>query len=163
VTLEEAAARAEELADAGNQRGLAELRAQWDDEVEAAARSRDFRERAQAYRAVGSFRYRQKLELLRRGLEDESPACRGVSLVSLERLSRDGPAPINAARALLHELATRDPNDAVRRLAILSLKNGSPQRDTILILESLGDNDEQPKDLRQSARKVADLLRRKSR
>ena len=51
----------------------------------------------------------------------------------------------------------------VRRLAVLCLKNGSPQRDTILILESLGDNDEQPKDLRQSARKVADLLRRKSR
>jgi hypothetical protein len=161
VTLEEAAAQAEELAEAKNERGLAELRAQWDDEVEAAARSRDFRERAQAYRAVGSFRYRQKLELLRRGLEDESPACRGVSLVSLERLSRDGPAPINAARALLHELATRDPNDAVRRLAILSLKNGSPQRDTILILESLGDNEDQPKDLRQSARKVAELLRRK--
>ena len=163
MTLEEAAARAEELVAAGDQRALAELRAQWDDEVESAARSRDFRERAQAYRAVGAFQYRQKLELLRRGLEDESPACRGVALVSLERLSRDGPAPVNAARARLHDLATRDPNDAVRRLAILCLKNGSAQRDTILILESLADRDEEPKELRQSAAKVAELLRRKSR
>jgi hypothetical protein len=163
VTLEEAAARAEELAEAGDARGLADLRAEWEDEVEAAARSRDFRERARAYKAIGSFRYRQKLELLRRGLEDESPACRGVALVSLERLSRDGPAPVNGVRALLHELITRDPNDAVRRLAILCLKNGSPQRDTILILESLGADDEQPRELRQSASKVAELLRRKSR
>ena len=163
MTLDEAAARAEELAEAGDQRGLAELRSRWDDEVEAAARSRDFRERAQAYRAVGAFRYRQKLELLRRGLEDESPACRGVALVSLERLSRDGPAPVNSVRSLLHELATRDPNDAVRRLAILCLKNGSAQRDTILILESLADKDEEPRELRQSATKVAELLRRKTR
>jgi HEAT repeat protein len=163
ASLEEAASRAEELAESGDERGLAELRARWDDEVEAAARSRDFRVRAQAFRALGSFRYRQKLELLRRGLGDESPACRGVALVSLERLSRDGPAPVNAARALLHELATHDPNAAVRRLAILCLKNGSQQRDTILILDSLADNDEQPKELRQSAAKVAELLRRKSR
>jgi len=163
VTLEEAAARAEELAEAGDARGLAELRAEWEDEVEAAARSRDFRERARAYRAIGAFRYRQKLELLRRGLEDESPACRGVALVSLERLSRDGPAPVNSARARLHELVAHDPNEAVRRLAVLCLKNGSPQRDTILILDSLGRDDEQPRDLRQSAAKVAELLRRKSR
>jgi len=71
VTLEEAAARAEELAEAGDARGLAELRAEWEDEVEAAARSRDFRERARAYRAIGAFRYRQKLDLLRRGLEED--------------------------------------------------------------------------------------------
>jgi HEAT repeat protein len=163
ATLDEAATLAEQLAEAGDQRGLAELRTRWEDEVEAAARSQDFRQRAQAFRALGSFRYRQKLELLRRGLEDESPACRGVALVSLERLSRDGPAPVNSARALLHELATRDPNAAVRRLAILCLKNGSPQRDTILILESLADHEDEPKELRQSGKKVAELLRRKSR
>jgi len=163
VTLEEAAARAEQLAEAGDERALATLRSEWDDEVEGAARSGDFRTRAQAYRAIGSFRYRQKFELLRRGLEDESPACRGVALVSLERLSRDGPAPVNAARARLHELVTHDPNAAVRRLAVLCLKNGSPQRDTILILESLGKNEDEPRELRQSAAKVAELLRRKSR
>ena len=78
VTLAEAAAEAD-----GARRGRATsaswptLRASWDDELEAAARSRDFRERAVAYRAISQFRFRQKIELLRRGLEDESPACRG--------------------------------------------------------------------------------------
>ena len=51
----------------GNERGLATLRAQWDDELEAAARSADYRVRGQAFRAIGEFRFRQKLELLRRG------------------------------------------------------------------------------------------------
>ena len=40
----------------------------------------DYRERAVAYRAIGQFRFRQKLELLRRGLDDESPAARGSAL-----------------------------------------------------------------------------------
>ena len=68
MTLAEAAAQADELAQRGAERELAQLRAEWDDELEAAARNADFRERAAAYRAVGQFRYRQKLELLRRGL-----------------------------------------------------------------------------------------------
>ena len=51
----------------------------------------DFRVRAQAYRAIAQFRFRQKTELLRRGLEDDSPACRGSALVALESLSRDHP------------------------------------------------------------------------
>ena len=29
------------------------------------------------YRAIAQFRFRQKLELVRRGLQDESPAARG--------------------------------------------------------------------------------------
>src|SRR6266700_4966768 len=132
MTLQEAAAQADELAQSGAERELAALRQQWADEVEGAARSSDYRERAVAYRAIGQFRYRQKLELLRRGLEDESPACRGSALVSLELLSRDGPAPVNAVRPLLHSLANSDPNQAVRRLAVLCLRNGSPQRDTIV-------------------------------
>ena len=74
LNLAEAAAQAQELAEAGDERALADLRAQWDDEVEGAARDADFRVRAVAYRAIGQFRYRQKLELLQRGLEDESPA-----------------------------------------------------------------------------------------
>src|SRR5439155_1736375 len=82
------------------------------EQLEAAARSSDFRERAAAYRAVGQFRFRQKLELLRRGLDDESPACRGSALVSLELLSREHPGVVNAVRPLLHELAARDPNQA---------------------------------------------------
>src|ERR671925_427913 len=100
MTLVEAAVQADELAQAGSERELAMLRQQWDDELESAARSSDYRQRAVAYRAIGQFRFRQKLELLRRGLEDESPACRGSALVSLELLSRDGPAPVNLDRPL---------------------------------------------------------------
>jgi HEAT repeat protein len=162
-TLAQAAAEAEELSASGSERELASLRAQWDEELEAAARSADFRERAVAYRAIGQFRYRQKLELLRRGLEDESPAARGSALLSLELLSRDGPAPVNADRSLLHTLATSDPNAVVRRLAILNLKNGSPQRDTIVILEGIAEDDEQPRELREVAKRVAGLLTKKSR
>jgi HEAT repeat protein len=139
------------------------LRSRWDDELEGAARSGDFRERAVAYRAIGQFRYRQKLELLRRGLEDESPAARGSALLSLELLSREGPAAVNADRALLHTLAASDPNAAVRRLAILCLKNGSPQRDTIVILEGLAEDEEQDRELRDAAKRVAALLTKKSR
>ena len=134
MSLAEAAAEAAALAERGAERELAALRARWADELEAAARSRDFRERAVAYRAIGLFRWRQKQELLRRGLEDESPACRGSALVSVELLSRDHPGVVNAVRPLLHTLVNSDPNDAVRRLAALCLTNGSPHRDTIVLL-----------------------------
>ena len=73
MTLADAAAEAADLASRGEEQELAALRARWDDELEAAARSADFRERAVAYRAIAQFRFRQKVELLRRGLEDESP------------------------------------------------------------------------------------------
>src|SRR5919204_6336025 len=108
MTLTEAAAQADELAQSGSERELAALRQQWDEEVESAARSGDYRERAAAYRAIGQFRFRQKLELLRRGLEDESPAVRGSALLSLELLSRNAPREINAVRPLLHSLANAD-------------------------------------------------------
>lgn len=163
MTLAEAAAEGAALAERGAERELAQLRGQWDEELEAAARSADFRDRVVAYRAVGQFRFRQKLELLRRGLEDDSPACRGSALLSLELLSRDAPGPVNAVRPLLHELATHDPNEAVRRLAVMSLKNGSPQAATIQILQSLGEDDEQPRELRDAAVKVAALLKKKTR
>jgi HEAT repeat protein len=160
--LAEAAAQADALAEEGSERELAQLRAQWDEELEAAARSADYRERAVAYRAIAQFRFRQKIELLRRGLEDESPACRGSALLSLERLSRDHPSVVNGVRPLLHEIVARDDNEAVRRLAIMALRNGSPQRDTIGILSALGDDDEQARELREAAAKVAQQLRRKA-
>jgi HEAT repeat protein len=162
VTLAEAAVEANSLADAGSERELAELRAKWDEDVEHDARSQDFRVRAVAFRAVGQFRFRQKTELLRRGLEDVSPACRGSALLSLELLSRDHPGVVNGVRPLLHEMVARDDNDAVRRLAVMSLKNGSPQRDTIGILAALADDDEAGRELREAAGKVAQLLRRKA-
>ena len=162
MTLAETANEADALAAAGDERRLAELRSAWDEELEAAVRSPDFRERAIAYRAISQFRYRQKLELLRRGLEDESPACRGSAIVSLEALSRDHPSVINAVRPLLHELVAHDGNDAVRRLAVMALRNGSAQRDTIAILTALGQDDEQGRELRDAAAKVAQALRRRA-
>jgi hypothetical protein len=163
VTLAEAAAEAQRLAEAGDERALAELRRQWDDEVEAAVRDSDYRVRAVAFRAIAQFRFRQKLVLLERGLGDESPACRGSALVALESLSRDHPAAVNSVRRILHELASNDGNEAVRRLAILCLKNGSAQRDTQVLLEGLARDDEQSRELRDTARKVAQALARKSR
>jgi HEAT repeat protein len=162
TALGDAAVEAAALADRGAEQELAELRSRWDDELEAAARSPDFRERAIAYRAISQFRFRQKIELLRRGLEDESPACRGSALLSLELLSRDHPSVVNGVRPLLHELATRDDNDAVRRLAVMALRNGSAQRDTIGILTAMGQNDELSRELREAAMKVAQGLRRKA-
>jgi HEAT repeat protein len=158
----EAAARADELAQAGEERELAGLRAEWGDELEQTVRSADYRVRALAYRAIGQFRFRQKLELLRRGLEDESPACRGAALISIELLSRDSPGVVNSVRPLLHTLANGDPNQAVRRLAVVCLKNGSPQRDTIVLLNGLAEDDDQERELRETARKVAVALKKKA-
>jgi HEAT repeat protein len=162
MTLTEAAAQADELAQSGSERELATLRQQWDEEVEATARSGDYRERAVAYRAIGQFRFRQKLELLRRGLEDDSPAVRGSALVSVQQLSKDAPGLVNSMRPLLHNLASADPNQAVRRLAIVCLRNGSPQRETIVLLNGLAEDDEQEAALRQAARAVASDLRKRA-
>jgi hypothetical protein len=162
LTLAEVASEADDLAQRGAERELADLRLQWADELEASARSSNYQERAVAYRAIGQFRFRQKLELLRRGLEDESPACRGAALISIELLSRDSPGVVNSVRPALHSMASADPNKAVRRLAVVCLKNGSPQRDTIVLLNGLGDDEEQQRDLRESAQKVAALLKKKS-
>jgi hypothetical protein len=161
VTLAEAAAQADELAKSGSERELATLRSQWDDELEAAARSSDFRERALAFRAIGQFRWRAKEELLRRGLDDESPAARGSALLSIELLSRDHPSTVNGVRRLLHDLATGDGNSAVRRLAVMSLKNGSPERVTIGILDGLAQNEEADAELRRAAAAVAQQLKRR--
>jgi HEAT repeat protein len=162
VSLTEAAAEASALAEAGDERRLADLRKQWEDELEGAARSADFRERAIAYRAIGQFRWRQKNELLQRGLGDESPACRGSALVSIELLSRDHPGLVNQLRPLLHRLLNADDNEAVRRLAAVCLAHGSPNRDTIVLLEHMGENDELSRELQAVAKRVAQTLRRKS-
>jgi hypothetical protein len=161
VTLQEAAAQADALAQEGSERELADLRAQWGDELESAARSQDFRERAVAYRAIGQFHWRAKEELLRRGLDDESPACRGSALLSVEMLSRDHPSTVNGVRSLLHSLVSGDGNAAVRRLAVLALKNGSPQRETIVLLEGLAGDDEADAQLRKTAAGVAQQLKRR--
>lgn len=163
MSLADAALEADALAQAGKERELATLRAQWDEELESAARAQDYRERAVAFRAIGQFRFRQKIELLRRGLDDESPAARGSALISLELLTRDHPGPINSMRALLHTLATEDGNGAVRRLAMVCLRNGPAHRDTITILNGLADDDDADRDLRTTAKAVAASLTKKSR
>jgi len=158
ASLAEAVGRAAELTD---ERGLADLRREIDDELEAAARSQDYRERALAYRAIGQLRFNQKTELLRRGLEDGSPAARGSALLSLELLSRAHPGLVNKVRPTLHTLSNEDPNPAVRRLAVLSLKNGSPQADTLTLLAHLGQEAEE-KELRAAADSVHQVLRKKA-
>jgi HEAT repeat protein len=160
LDLAEVAARAAKIED---ERELSQLRHAADEEIEEAARSEDYRERAIAYRAVGQMRFRAKTELLRRGLEDSSPACRGSALLSLELLSRDHAGVVNGVRSLLHQLANADPNAAVRRLAVLALKNGSPQPDTIVLLEHLGASEEEDRELRAASAKVVETLKRKSR
>ena len=110
----------------------------------------DYRERALAYRAIGQLRFNQKTELLRRGLEDESPAARGSALLSLELLSRDHQGVVNAVRGTLHSLANEDPNAAVRRLAILCAQERLAQADTLTLLAHLAE-EEDDKDLRAAA------------
>ena len=163
MTLAEAAAEADALAQAGDEKALASLRSQWDEEIEADARDADYRVRAQAYRAIAQFRFRQKLELLRRGLEDESAGARGSALIALRSLSTDHPGDVNGFRPLLNELAMRDPNDAVRRLAILCLQNGTADRGTIQLLDGIAGDDEADREVRETARKVSASLVKKSR
>jgi hypothetical protein len=162
MSLPEAAAKADELAQSGAERELATLRQQWDDELESAARSPDYRQRAVAYRAIGQFRFRQKLELLHRGFEDESPAARGSALLSVQLLSKESPGVVNSIRPLLHSMLSTDGNQAVRRLAVLCLRNGSPQRETIVLLNGLAEDDEQELELRKAARSVAAELKKRA-
>ena len=81
----------------------------------------------------------------------------------LEKLSRDAPGAVNGLRSVLHRLANADDNQAVRRLAIVTLRNGSAHRDTIVLLEGLGADDELERELRETAAKVAAGLKKKSR
>ncbi len=158
MNLAEVSARA---ADAADERALADLRREVADEIESAVRSADYRQRALAFRAIGQLRFAQKTELLRRGLEDESPACRGSALLSLELLSRQAPGLVNGVRPRLHTLATEDGNGAVRRLAVLALKNGTPTRDTLTLLAHLAEEAEE-RELRAAAASVHHALRRKA-
>jgi hypothetical protein len=49
----------------------------------------------------------------------------------------------------------------VRRLAILCLKNGSPERNTIVLLDGLAQDDEADKELQRAAASVAQALKKK--
>ena len=84
---------------------------------------------------------------------------RGSALIALEGLSRAHPGDVNAYRPLLHELASRDPNVAVRRLAIVCFKNGTPARETIVILDGIAADDEADAEVRKTARSVVAAAR----
>ena len=51
----------------------------------------------------------------------------------------------------------------MRRLAIVTLKNGSAHRDTIVLLEGMAEDDRNERDLRETAAKVAATLKKKGR
>ncbi len=51
----------------------------------------------------------------------------------------------------------------MRRLAIVCLKNGTPERATIQLLDGIAENDEDEAEVRKTARSVALLLTKKSR
>jgi hypothetical protein len=50
----------------------------------------------------------------------------------------------------------------VRRLAIVCLKNGSPQANTVQLLNGLAEDDEQERELREIARRVAAALKKRA-
>jgi len=80
----------------------------------------------------------------------------------VQLLSKGNPGVVNQMRPLLHTLATVDSNEAVRRLAIICLRNGSPQRETVVLLNGLAEDDEQEPELRNAARAVAADLRKRA-
>ena len=150
MELAEAAAHADALArEPGNERELATLRAQWDDELEAAARSADYRVRGQAFRAIGAVSLPAEARApppRARGRE------RGGARVGADRADLAvlrPPGRRQRYRAALNELAMRDPNPAVRRLAIACLRNGTADRGTIQLLEGIAqDDDDRPRGAR---------------
>ena len=164
VTLAEAAAQADALAAAGDERELASCAREWDDELEAAARNPDYRVRGVAYRAIAQFRFRQKLELLRRGLEDESAGARGSALIALTcALGATTPATsTRSARCCTSSRrATRTrPCGGSRSSAC---RTARPTASTIQLLHGIAEDDEADREVREAARKVAAALVKKSR
>ena len=126
-------------------------------------RSEDYRERAVAYRAIGQFRFRQKTELLSRGIDDESPACRGSALISLELLSRDAPGAcqLGEAAAPSARLGRRQRSRPAARDRLPEQRLAD--RDTIVLLDGLADDDRRAQELRETAAKVAAGLQKKAR
>ena len=87
---------------------------------------------------------------------------RGSALVSVQLLSKTSPGLVNSMRPLLHTMASTDANQAVRRLAIVCLRNGSPQRETIVLLSGLAEDDDEEPELRNAARAVAAELKKRA-
>ena len=140
------------------------LRAQWDEEVEAAARSADYRERVVALprdRPVPLPAEDRAAAARARGREPGLPRL-GAPLARAA-LARPSRRRERACGRCCTSSSTSDGNEAVRRLAIMALRNGSPQRghDRDPRPRSASD-DEQGRELREAAAKVAQVLRRKA-
>ena len=148
MELESVAARAAEITD---ERELAQLRHAADEAIEDAARSDDFRgprgrvpgDRPDALpgedRAAAARPRRREPGLPRVGA--------ALARAALPR----PPGVVNGARSLLHTLANADPNAAVRRLAVIALKNGSPHSDTLVLLDHIAESDDEDRELRAAA------------
>ena len=163
VTLAEAAASADELAKQGKERELADLRRQWDDELEArGAQPRTTRSgRSPTARSASSASARRASSCGAAWRTRAPPAAaRRCSRSSCCRAMR--PARQRGPAAPPHASRTPTTTQAVRRLAIVCLRNGSPQRDTIVLLQGLADEDGLERDLRETASKVATALQKRA-
>ena len=162
ATLADAAAEANAFAEQGSERELADLRAEWGEELEMTARSADYRERVVAYRAIGQFRFRaeDRADPPRpRGREPGLPRL-GAALARAALARPPRRRERDAAAAARAGDARRQPGGAAAR------DHGAPQRlgqrETIAILAALGNDDEQDRELREAAAKVAQQLRKKA-
>ena len=72
------------------------------------------------------------------------------------------PREVNNVRPLLHNLANADDNGTVRRLALLCLKNGSANRDTLVLLDHIAADDED-QELAGIAKRVVEALKKRAR
>ena len=165
LTLAEAAAAADALAGKGGaERELAELRAPSGPTSSRRPRGTPTTgsARSRTGRSASSASARSSSSCAAGSRTRARPAAARRS--SRSSCSRAGiPRPVNDVRPLLHTLANADDNEAVRRLALVCLRNGSPQRDTIVLLEHLAEDDDEARELRATAKRVAQELRKRSR
>ena len=92
-----------------------------------------------------------------------SPNLRSVAADSNVLLSAiSGMAALRICRAPNLAIVTTDANQAVRRLAVMCLRHGSPQRETIVLLNGLAEDDEQEQELRNAARTTAAELKKRA-
>ena len=78
-----------------------------------------------AYRAIAQFRFRPEARAAAPRARGREPCRPRLGADRARGALARAPGDVNAYRPLLHELAARDPNVAVRRLAIVCFKNGT--------------------------------------
>ena len=144
------------------ERELADLRAEWADELEASLPQHTTTACAPlAYRAIAPVPLpRRSSSCSAAGSRTRARPCRGSALIALEgALARPSRRRQRVPRRCSTSSPSRDPNAAVRRLAIVCFKNGTPARETILILDGIADDDETDAEVRKTARSVVAAAR----